>query len=1241
MNNSCIKFLKIRIKSMFKISSPSFMAMASSIGILIGMMPLIGIKLPLIIVISLLFGLNILCIIAGVAVTIIFPYLNAISFKIGQHIAGYDIPFYTLRYLYFSYLKKWSINGQYHLVGSIIAGIVVSLVFYPIFKWIYNLKFKNETFRRKSIFYDNTGLRWTFLKRFLFIFMLILIFVISIFGISLSINPFLPGLGMRSIKKLDNLNPITSIVTEKTLSSRLKHEDRRHYTFQIDYKKHHKRKPDIKAGKQRIFAFYVNWDPNSAVSFKRNIHFINTLVPEWYHLNKNFSVNSDIDNTIKEIANGNNVRIEPLINNYIDNNWDGDIVHRIISKENTRKRLEKYLLNQIKSNNFYGINLDFENLQSKDEKPYVKFVNELCSDFHKNNLEVTVDVPAEDSSFDYDGVSRYADYVIAMMYDEHYSDGVPGPIASLPWYSKIIENMDVPQQKLIVSLGNYGYDWTDGSNEPADDLTFGDIIEMAQENKLAVNWDKASSNPYIRYKENGDDHTVWFLDGAAFYNQYKIAVNNGAAGIALYRLGSEDQSIWDIFKDAANTTNLQKLTSPEPVKYIGGGEILKIISLPVEGKRNFSFDKTGLISNENYISYPSPFEIQRFGKASPKEVALTFDDGPDPVYTPQILNILKKNGINATFFIIGENAEINPDIVERTYNEGNEIGNHTFTHPNVAEISPERARMELNATERLIEEITGHSTIMFRAPYVADAEPSTPNELLPVLRAQQIGYTMIGELIDPDDWQKPPYNVILSRIMSQIHNGNVILLHDGGGDRSRTVKALPLLINILKKQGYKFVTISDLLGKNRDAVMPPVINSDDRFLVYDRTVFTIAKDFCCIIGDLFYAAIILGILRFIMLIFLSYRQKLKYDKSRLDNEYRPFVSIVIAAYNEEKVITKTIKSILQCDYKNIEIIAVDDGSKDNTSGIIRKEFSSDDRVRLIVKENGGKSSAVNRGFKEAKGDIIVALDADTIIAKDAVSLLIRHFSDKNIAAVSGNVKVGNVHNLLTLWQHVEYVTGFNLERRAFAELNCITVVPGAIGAWRKQAVEKLGYFKDDTLAEDTDITLSLLEKGYKIAYEEKAYAYTESPDDFKSFIKQRFRWSYGTLQCLWKHKKSVFNKKYKALGFIGLPNMWLFQYIFQVISPVADIYFVIGLFGPEKVKVLIYYSVFFIMDYISAYFAFKLERENPKPLVWLWLQRIIYRQMMVFVIIKSIIYAFKGASVGWNKLQRLGNVNEK
>jgi cellulose synthase/poly-beta-1,6-N-acetylglucosamine synthase-like glycosyltransferase len=309
--------------------------------------------------------------------------------------------------------------------------------------------------------------------------------------------------------------------------------------------------------------------------------------------------------------------------------------------------------------------------------------------------------------------------------------------------------------------------------------------------------------------------------------------------------------------------------------------------------------------------------------------------------------------------------------------------------------------------------------------------------------------------------------------------------------------------------------------------------------------------------------------------------------------------------------------------------------------VVQETYENQPLIRLIKKPNGGKSSAVNLGFKEANGEIVVALDADTLIADNAISLLVSHFKDENVAAVSGNVKVGNKGNLLTNWQHIEYVTGFNLERRAFAILNCITVVPGAIGAWKKTAVEEAGYFQEDTLAEDTDITLTLLCNGKKIEFEEKAYAYTEVPEDINSLAKQRYRWVYGTLQCLWKHRRALFNKKHKSLGYIGLPNMWLFQYFYQTISPIADILFIIALFSPHPEKAAIGFILFYLLDFFTALYAFRLEKESPKPLGSLFLQRILYKQLMTYIVIKSILSAVMGVTVGWNKLTRNGNVTQE
>lgn len=1130
---------------------------------------------------------------------------------------------------------------------SIVEGMLAAGLAYLIFASLYQRKNKRRRISgtKHFIFHDNFGYRWSFLKRFGILLGIVSLIVLCIFGLSLNSDPSLPKLSFEKNSKLNLIQPIMEKINEHSLIKQLKEEEKTHPTFQLDFKRHHKNKAMQQMTQKEVYGFYVNWDENSKNSLKKNIHFLTTVIPEWYHLNPDTSLHKDIQSDVQQLAKNNNVKIMPLVSNFANGIWDATLVHNIITSPAKRQEFIEQLYSEAKKNDYSGFNIDFEAIDKKDQDALTAFMGELYRKFHANGLQLTEDVPAQDDAFDYGALANVTDRMIVMLYDEHYQSGKPGPIASISWFENALEQLDIPPEKLIVSLGSYGYDWIENSNQSADTVTFGDIMEMAHNSRLNIQWDKRSQNPYMRYKEGEDNHIVWFLDGASVYNQLKISMENGARGVALWRLGSEDPTVWDVLKQPdhfeSQTALLHTLTSSEPVHYSGDGEVLQVVSSEKEGKRDFNVTQDGSLSNESYVSYPVPFQVNRYGKAMGKQVVLTFDDGPDPEYTPKILDILDRYKIKGSFFIVGENAELNPDIIKRIYQNGHEIGSHTFTHPNVAEISPMRTKMELNANQRLFQEITGHSMTMFRPPYVADASPSTPEELLPILRAQQMGYTTIGESIDPEDWQKPSSDEIIRRVLKELPNGNIILLHDAGGDRTNTIEALPKIIETLKSKGYTFTTIHQLLGKKADELMPPVEYTENPFIIYDQTVFTAFSGWQKGITFMLYLSISVGIIRFLFLVYYASRQKKRYLSLTPNNSFTPSVSVVIAAYNEEKVICKTIDSILQSDYPDFEVIVVDDGSVDQTSAVIQKTFGQNSRIKLITKENGGKSSAVNRGFIEASGEIVVALDADTMIAPDAIALLTRHFADPNIAAVSGNVKVGNIRNLLTTWQQVEYITGFNLERRAFDELNCIAVVPGAIGAWRKEAVAEAGYLKEDTLAEDTDITLTLLQKGYRIMYEEQAYAYTEAPEDVLSLLKQRYRWTYGTLQCLWKHRRALFNRKHKSLGFVGLPNMWLFQYIFQTISPIADILFIMGLFGIQPGKTLVFYGLFFLIDFLASFYAFRLEGENPKPLLWLFLQRIIYRQFMTYIVIKSLVSALKGITVGWNKLQRLGNVINK
>ncbi|MDF2787161.1 MAG: polysaccharide deacetylase/glycosyl transferase, group 2 family protein [Neobacillus sp.] len=1216
------------VKSLFAPVTGNAGAVASTLGFFLAFLPLDNLRIPLLFIFSLLFRLNIIALFLGTLITIFIPNL--------RHLPIQDLSFLEDFWI-FSTLKNKIQSSQIITSGAF--GGLIGLVCYFFFHWFYNLGLKKREQNLEHVFLDPAKRRWSIIKRMSAGFAILIVLVSTIFIESLNTNPVFPELQLNESTAESAIEPVNTIFTEEELASQIQKTNPSLVIQEIEDGANTQ-----KANKQEIYGFYVNWDENSKTTFKKNSDSITTLIPEWLQLTPDLTLKNSTDYSIVEEAKSHNIEILPLVNNFINDKWDGEILHKLFTTEGAEDLFIKEMLEYVKTNDFDGINIDFEEIHPEDKANFTDFMEKVYEAFHQQDLMVSMDVPPNNNSYDYASLVANVDRMIVMLYDQHHSISQPGPVAATDWVIENLNQLQIPSEKLIVGLGSYGYDWEENSNKPANPITFGDVMDLGIGTNLQIHWNRQAGNPYVRYKKNGKNHTVWFLDAATFYNQMKLAFNIGSSGIAVWRLGSEDPSIWNFINKPKEMDNpssaLNTIDTPKTVHYTGSGEILKMISPSENGKRTIQVDAHGLIENEIYRKLPMPLVVGRYGKSESKEVVLTFDDGPDPAYTPQILDILNKNQIKGTFFIVGENAMLHPELVKRMHNEGHEIGNHTFTHPDIESITSFQTRMELNANQRLFQGITGHSMTLFRPPYVADAKPNSSDKLLPMLQAQKLGYTMVGELIDSEDWQGYSSDEIVNRVLDKLPEGNIILLHDSGGDRSNTVKALPIIINELKKRGYTFTTVADLIEKSNHQIMP-VTNPDNPYLVYDKAVFMVIQGWREGLIFLFYSAILIGILRLFILVILSRIQVKRYKKTEIDPSFTPFVSVVIAAYNEEKVIRKTIDSILSSDYPAFEILIIDDGSKDDTALVVQEAYTNQPFVRLIKKPNGGKSSAVNLGFKEANGEIVVALDADTLIAENAISLLVSHFKDENVAAVSGNVKVGNKGNLLTNWQHIEYVTGFNLERRAFAVLNCITVVPGAIGAWRKTEVEEAGYFQEDTLAEDTDITLTLLRHGKKIEFEEKAYAYTEAPEDINSLAKQRYRWVYGTLQCLWKHRGALFNKKHKTLGYIGLPNMWLFQYFYQTISPIADLLFIIALFSPQPEKAVIGFILFYLLDFFTALYAFRLEKESPKPLSSLFLQRILYKQLMTYVVIKSILSAIKGVTVGWNKLKRNGNVTQE
>ena len=594
--------------------------------------------------------------------------------------------------------------------------------------------------------------------------------------------------------------------------------------------------------------------------------------------------------------------------------------------------------------------------------------------------------------------------------------------------------------------------------------------------------------------------------------------------------------------------------------------------------------------------------------------------------------------------------------MKREYAEGHEIGNHTFTHPKFDEISRTQLRWELNLTQRLIESTLGVKSILFRPPYGIDHQPEYAEEVAQLPYPQELGYLIVGQRIDPNDWRidestdKRPAQEIVDEVLDQAAKGNIILLHDGGGDRAKTLEALPMIIDQLRAKGYEFVSVAELIGKKRSDIMVPLSFREQLSARADGLIFGIFQWARFLIATIFILGIIMVSARALIIGILAIIEKLRPDHARLP-EPPPSVTVLIPAHNEESVIVQTVQSVLLSDYSDMRVIVVDDGSTDATLELLNSNFGSNAYVQIIHQVNRGKAAALNNALSHAQTEIVVTIDADTEIEPDAIRNLLRHFSDPKVGAVAGNVKVGNRSRWLTRWQALEYVTSQNMEKRAFDLLNCITVVPGALGAWRREAIEAAGGITADTVAEDADLTIAIRKLGWRVTYDEYAIAWTEAPETPGILIRQRFRWTFGTLQSFWKHGDTLFRPRYGTLGWIALPNIFIFQIVLPLISPVIDLMFLgtLLLWGLAQLHItqipqlwtsadvqrsVLFFLGFLIIDVLTCAIAFALERkEDWTLLIPVLLQRFYYRQLMYIVLFRSVKEAVSGRPVGWKGVE--------
>ncbi|KAA1420441.1 glycosyltransferase [Mumia zhuanghuii] len=621
----------------------------------------------------------------------------------------------------------------------------------------------------------------------------------------------------------------------------------------------------------------------------------------------------------------------------------------------------------------------------------------------------------------------------------------------------------------------------------------------------------------------------------------------------------------------------------------------------------------------------------------PRSVALTFDDGPDPRWTPEILDVLKEHGVHATFFVVGTQVADHPRLTRRILDEGHEIGMHTFSHAELDAVPAWRRSLELRESQLVLNGATGTTSALLRPPYSSTNDAVDDGQWAVLREVSGDGYVAVLSTLDSQDWRRPGVDAIVANSTPEGDAGEVLLLHDAGGDRSQTVAALDELLPQLKTDGVTVGSVGETTGLTGTAgAASPVQTWQGRALLF---AFGASTWILRILSVALLAAGVLAVGRSLLLVVAARRHRRRsvdrWGPVPTPAECPP-VTVVVPAFNESAGIEAAVRSLVASDVA-VEVIVVDDGSTDDTAAVVERMALPG--VRLIRQPNAGKPAALNTGIAAASHEIIVMVDGDTVFEPATIRHLVLPFRDPEIGAVSGNAKVANRGGLLGRWQHIEYVVGFNLDRRLFDLAECMPTVPGAIGAFRRSALVAVGGVSDATLAEDTDLTMALLRDGWRVVYQEEARAWTEAPATLGALWRQRYRWCYGTLQAMWKHR-GAYTQGGRAgrFGRRGLTYLMLFQVLLPLLAPVVDVFAIYGLIFLDPPRVIGLWLAFLGLQLATSVYAFRLDGERLAPLWTLALQQVVYRQLMYLVVIQSVWTSLAGVRLRWQRMERYGSL---
>lgn len=1007
----------------------------------------------------------------------------------------------------------------------------------------------------------------------------------------------------------------------------------------------------------RVFALLPSGIENAFLPLLRNCNQIDVILPEWFEITgadlgvKQTDIDAEMLVALKTVRAERleNTEVWPVVSLATDLSA-GDFLSGL-TVASKRAALVDGLVDATRAMKAEGICLRLRDVKSSDSAQIQMFTAEFAARMRAEKLQTCLVASLSDQLWTAENIVSDFGKVIVTAYQEPWIGALPQPLAALDWFREqvIALQADVPADKLVVAVGGHAVDWVSGRSVP-ERISIAEAMFRISEANAAIDYAPRAKNSYATFFDRtGNRHQIWMLDAASVHNNLAVMQELGINQLAITSLGEEEPALWDVVRGdlfAAQAYSFGSPGFPDEVAFAGEGAFYRFKAPSRPGRRLWRLDEAGkFIDSVVFETIPRPALMERYGDRNPKQIALTFDDGPDAVATSQIMDALKSLNAPATFFVVGKAALSAPHLLTRAVEEGHLVGSHSFSHPRMEELSPFMARTELSANKSLVEGVIGRSPLIYRPPYIRGPGPLNEIEALGFAVLEEEGYFVAGSDVVPTDWDGTSATEIVRQVIKGLETtgGNVIVLHDGRSTGMHTAEAVRLLVPELRARGYEIVGLPSLLGITTAAAMPVITTSSSMFKGVSVTLITLA---IALLTTLFWTCIIASIIRAAVYLLLSSRRDPRYPASFLHHRS---VTVLVPAYNEEVVIVPTIRSILASDYPDLSVVVIDDGSSDNTLAILHATFRDHPKVKILTQPNQGKWKALNLAFHSIDTEIAVCVDADTRIAPNAISELVEPFADSKVAAVAGTVVVANATNLLTRFQSIEYITAQQVGRRAQEHLNGILVVPGALGAWRVEAVRDAGLFSNETLTEDADLTIWLRRGGYRIAYAENARSYTEAPREIRSLLKQRLRWSFGNLQTLWKHRNALFELGPKKS--FSIIDMQFFGYVLPVLSPILDLlflYFLSGIFldwyhgtgsGEIEMSHLATFGIALVqvMDFVTAWIAHRREGASKWRLFYLVpLMNLLYRPLLYITVYRAIWVAVSGRTARWNKLRRLG-----